>query len=696
MAKKMAAPLRSTHPAAIATKQPKTTPHLAKRAKRERTGQSWGGDSWWEEILDERDEHYGPASSGAWAPVARGAAGLGSYLGARSYWRPPSSDGVWELTDSLRFAKGLAGIVAKQKLKHIGWHTQGEAISFADVGNGRITLEPKAVLKAKDKLITLDEAKTIVGGIAIHEAAHLAHTPPDHREIYERQMEQSDPSLGNWARESALALVEDAFVESAALAAYPGFVGYLEECWKDVYAPEVVEQTLLAAVDGPEEERLGKLFEVIQDRSRRYDAPGPVYDAAFVRLPADRAKLVAATGAILGRAHDATLTPADRRALATDLARLLHDGKIAPADQPDLGKQAWRPNSELREQLAKAIHDLGKKGLLDLLKRGGASEGGLEEAVAVAVAAALDRELQVEDVEIVTNTGNARVQVSFIDLDARPHESRTIQRDVAALVPPLAAKLRFRGVTPDRRTGAQLRGHLEGARLVEFPLAQAVGRQPRAFMRRQTIEAPKVGIELLVDMSGSMSNRDKQHGPRRIDVARETAMVFDGALRGLRRATHGGVEYMIHGHSTHEKGVETDCVVYRILDDRHPGIDRIGRIHASGGNYDGEALAAVAQLAARRWHDRERLILFINDGLPNGEEYGGSPAHLAIRDHCNHLRAHGTQVLTIYLGEDDDVPHDELATMYGPLGYGYIVVPQLAELPHVLGRVLTKVLKWQA
>jgi Mg-chelatase subunit ChlD len=446
---------------------------------------------------------------------------------------------------------------------------------------------------------------------------------------------------------------------------------------------------------------------LMQDRSRRYRELPQHLEDRIAALPEDKRTYLEAGARILMRAHEAAASPQRRRDLAEQLADLLLKGEIAPEDRPELGEQAWQPDRDQQQQLAQALRDAIVQGEMDGPSKGTFGDKGVDANIAAAVQGAERDGTERITAEIVTNTGNAEVSVALTDLPPNQHATREAQARMARHVPYLAQKLKFRANRPDRLQTALPRGRIDDARLVEFPVAVHSGRRPLAFARRDILTAPEAAVSLLVDMSGSMSSQQKtaEFGSLcRSEMAMYAAALVDGALRQLKHRHGGGVDYAVFGHTT--GGVASritgaPCVVYRIVDpDRCPGPERIGGIYAGGGNYDGPALAAVADWTRKRWPNRQRLILFINDGLPNGDSYGGQPAFQAIRQHVEHLRKTGTQVLTIYLGDGGtasrDVPREDLATMYGPEGRGFIVAAELGQLPGIVGNVLAKVLKWQA
>lgn len=656
------------------------------------------------------DDEYG----GLWDSRGRGASGVSHYLGTNtSYNYTGYNDGTWEHTDALRFARSLVEIVCKEHVASVIWRQRGWSMSRQSAqirDNGKtVMLEPKPVTQAVGKAELMDDAKTIVGGNGLHEGAHIQYTPMRlETETLEliKGLNTGEPYHETIAK-AALTLVEDSYIEAEVLASFPGYRSYLDEYWRYNMPEAKVEEalTLLQTMDPKGELVPTLLFDIIQDRGRRHTEVPDEQDNLQDLLTEDYQKYIEGATRIMDRVRKTNVPTSTRRNAASAMYELLTKGKIAPEDQGDLGEQAFKPNHQQLEKMEDEMQGLLERdGRIDGEGRGDAEAKqieGLEDELAQRIQSAIERDMQQEQVEIVTNVGNEMVKVTWIDAEVDAEETRIAQRKMANDVPRLMQKLKFRANTPHRHISAQLRGRMDDSRIVEFPISMANGRPPRAFSRREIISAPKIGIELLVDESGSMGahqNSRRFGSTYRYLMARNAAALFDAALRQLRTSTNNGVDFAIHGHTTptYNMGVNRDekCVVFRIVDPMRPGPERIGSISAHGGNYDGPALAAVAAWAEKQWYDRQRLVLFINDGLPNGDSYGGAPAHDAIRDHCNYLRKRGTEVLMIYLGEG--APHRQLAHMYGPLGVGYIVCEEIDQLPSMVGNVLTRVLKWQA
>lgn len=676
----------------------------------EQPKQAWSADDdhWWDEYFKKRDQKYGGGNAGLWESTKRGAAGLSSYA-TWGHAGPGKADETWELVEALRFAHSMAEIVGGKAVKGSRW-SQGEAAGATTKQNPQIVLSPAPM--RGDRKLPRDDARTVVAGEAIHETGHAIRTPGDLAERVRERLGLTYKDRFDHGKQAtidaAASLVEDAHVEATVLENYPGYISYLDEAWRFKMPDEEVAEHLAGAARD-DRETAAHLLDTIQDRSRRYGAIPEAQHALEAKLAGDKRRYLEAAARILRRAHAPNLTVDRRVGLAADLTKLLVDGEVPPEDRLDLGDRTWKPDGDQKKALGEHAGELTGEGRVDT--PGTRKESDLDRVIAAQVQGAIERDARKVVTEIVTATGNAQVTIGMIDLEPRAEQAGRAMHKIARYIPALGAKLKFRSVRPRRHIGAQLQGRMEDHRIAEFPIAVRTGRQPRAFSRTEILSAPRVGVIVLVDMSGSMAatTDSAEFGTiQRAEAARlATAMAY-GALQKLKAQTDGDVDFAVFGHTTPfdttHFGGNVGCVVFRIVGPRTPGPERIGAIGAYGGNYDGPALAAVADWGIKQWPDRERVILFINDGLPNGDNYGGSPAFDAIRDHCRWLRKkRDTEVITIYLGEgnpgrghDGAVPHRDLAHMYGPEGTGYVVVKDLGLLPHTVGKVLGKVLQWQA
>jgi nitric oxide reductase activation protein len=341
---------------------------------------------------------------------------------------------------------------------------------------------------------------------------------------------------------------------------------------------------------------------------------------------------------------------------------------------------------QLEEMEKRARKQIVEEGVLD--GDGRASRDGVDKFIAAEVADAIERDMRRDAVTLQGEDGTRKAPVVWADLPKNQAQAERDLAHVAPLIAPLRRKLAFRTTTAERVVGAQLRGRLDGRRLAEVPVAIARGRQPRAFARPEKIAAPKIGVKLLIDCSGSM-------GVERSSLARQAAILFREALEGLRRETRGDVDYTIHGHSTRPNAMRgEECAIYRIADKTHSDLASLGGIRAMQNNHDGPALAAIADQAQREWPDRQRVIIYVNDGQPAGAGYGGRPAMLEIAAHRKWLAARGTTILTLFLGNGGKPYH--LRLMYGEEGVGFIMVREISQLPAAVGKALTKLLKWHA
>lgn len=647
---------------------------------------------WKRSWLDEEDDDL----ADLWGPEqARGSGAWGSWLGG--YKRKPGADLAIELNDAMKFARTMAGMSARKKLKGIAWATVGVG-GCANLATKQVTLDPGPVRKILDRSYTTDEAHNVIGGIALHEGSHLANTPRDQMERYGklRPAQQVGLTYG--------ALIEDPYVEARVLAEYPGYESYFDDAWQHFHDDEATHQAILECHADWNKTSATVL---VQDLSRRYRPLTPEHRAALEALPEDSQRFLAAAGRLTDAARSPKLKPDQRVQLAEALIRLFEEGDPEPQGEGEEpkggggppGDQPGRPIPAPGGDLEEAAEALKGEGTVPKDTDGATEEGqavnGLDSKEATEAEAEAGREREYETQVWPTGDGVVEARVVWTTEKLEPRDKKRYReelREVQPHIPPLAKALALRANKPHRQLTAQTAGRLDGGRLVAAILP---GAQPRAFRRTEILSAPRVGVTILQDISGSMAGS-------RIEACRRAVTLLE---RGIAAAnTEGGdIALLIRAHTTtHELNKATGrheelCWITRICDPRHPDPARIGTLDADSNNLDGLALRAILKEAERAWPDRQRLCLYLNDGLPAGLGYGGATANEQVQQVVAAARRKGTEVVTIFLGRVDNYHHrPNLEQMYGREGRGWFNAPTPAQLPAIVAKIARARLAWQA
>lgn len=640
--------------------------------KRQASAATW---DWWGAHKKQRGKDadlWGDEDDDEGHPVARrGAGALGKWLGGHA--RHTSPELAIELRDALRFARTMCGMTGRKKVKAVDWSSEGGAGS-ANLETRQVNLDPGPVRKILTKELTADQAHTTLGGVALHEGAHLSNTPKDQMRRYAAL--RPDMRIGL----TYGALVEDAFVEAKILAEYPGYRDYLDEAWAFTSPDKEVVLQLRSAT--PAWGKTGATF-IAQEFSRRYRTLTAEQRDLLAQLPEEQQRFLAAAGRITDKAHDHKLKPDQRVALAEALIKLFEDGEKGEDDQPDTDP----PPGDLGDT-AQAMMDAGRAPQREDGTTDGTTARGLDYAEANEAEAEEVRERRLDQHMIPGGYGAAPTTVTWTTEPLTPHYKRTAKDRLALAlphVPALAKALALRANKPHRQRAAQLAGRLDGHRLVNALLPDT---RPRVYRRTEILAAPAFGLTVLQDESGSMTG-----GPA--DLCASAGLMLIHAV-AQANAAGGDIAIKVRGCTTTEHQHKQLAWIRRIYDERTPDPQRLGLLTDHDNNRDGEALHAVVLEAERSWPDRQRLLLYLNDGEPYGRGYGGDPAYQQVRAVVERARRKGTAVVTLFLGAVQGYQSAALATMYGPQGRGWYHVPDVADMPAVVAKIVQQQLAWRA
>lgn len=308
---------------------------------------------------------------------------------------------------------------------------------------------------------------------------------------------------------------------------------------------------------------------------------------------------------------------------------------------------------------------------------------GAEEARKIERMEGLDfrKEERSEEMEEILQESGARdMAVHSLLADEDKDGYQGALREVRPLIDRLRDVLSFRQERAAMDELGLRRGRIDEGGIYKLGLDD-----PRVFTRTEIQAAPQVHFGVLVDESGSMcalGGADKT----RADLARESAVLIEAAVRDMR-----GVHLSIWGHTADDRRYGADgALVFRYIERGRGSPHRLGDIQARGNNADGHALAyCVERMGALSEPGEEQILVTILDGHPRAWDYGGVLAEKHVRGVCEAARRRGIQILAIGIGEG--LERRAFERMYG--AGNYVMVPEVKDLPRLMGRLLTRALR---
>ena len=156
-------------------------------------------------------------------------------------------------------------------------------------------------------------------------------------------------------------------------------------------------------------------------------------------------------------------------------------------------------------------------------------------------------------------------------------------------------------------------------------------------------------IAVLMDQSAS------------IDERRRLASIL-ATLCIVEFAQYLKIPVCVYGHCTDFRrpehfGKETVCLhSYMEFEDRNHEKLRILDMKPGGANRDGVALQYMEEKLKRR-KERQKLLFFTCDGLPNASDYGGKVARDDLKQIQKELHRDGIHLLVAAIGEDQEEIH---------------------------------------
>lgn len=183
------------------------------------------------------------------------------------------------------------------------------------------------------------------------------------------------------------------------------------------------------------------------------------------------------------------------------------------------------------------------------------------------------------------------------------------------------------------------RGRPDPRRLAK---ARITGRVFQRVVQQQ--RSGRLAICLLLDESGSM---EEGYPIKKSDVALQIAVLMAESLKNAP-----GVELEIYSHTSGSD--QKNCLVRHLYGKHNRDRYAIG-CYASdtmANNYDHQAISTVAKLFRESTNYRNRWLIVVSDGFPNGAQYQGQRAVKATAEVVAQVRKQGIHVLNIAI---DDV-----------------------------------------
>lgn len=354
-------------------------------------------------------------------------------------------------------------------------------------------------------------------------------------------------------------------------------------------------------------------------------------------------------------------------------------GEGSGQDEGESGSSGTKTTMESLDRAARLSEAMARH--LKVHPEGG--DRGAEEAGKIERMEVLDfrkEELSEEMEEILQESGASDMAVHSLLANEDKDRYQDALREVRPLIDRLRDVLSFRQEQAAMDELGLRRGRIDEGGIYKLGLDD-----PRVFTRTEIQAAPQVHFGVLVDESGSMcalGGADKT----RADLARESAVLIEAAVRDMR-----GVHLSIWGHTADDRRHGVDgAFVFRYIERGRGSPYRLGDIQARDNNADGHALACcVERMGALSEPGEEQILITILDGHPQAWGYGGAPAEKHIQGVCEAARRRGIQILAIGIGEG--LERLAFERMYG--AGNYVMVPEVKDLPRLMGRLLTRALR---
>ena len=264
------------------------------------------------------------------------------------------------------------------------------------------------------------------------------------------------------------------------------------------------------------------------------------------------------------------------------------------------------------------------------------------------------------------------VELCEHNLKAKPGLYQKLKEQNEVLIKNLVNEIQ---VSLETRKAYDLR-NLNRGRLHSGSLWKIAVPNPTVFSQR-TIpgDIPELAVYILVDLSGSMGERNTNNGPTRIQSVKNATCVLSEAMRELK-ITHAVTGFKAaYPQAFHYPAVTWDDIKST----------KIASFRNSCSNRDGYSIRVAANELSYR-QEPKKILFVLSDGQP--ADYGGYVNDLAwndVKQTVFEARQKGIKIISLFFGDEYLIP--TFRHMYDTP----VFVPDLTVLPRTLGEVFKRV-----
>lgn len=438
---------------------------------------------------------------------------------------------------------------------------------------------------------------------------------------------------------------ENIVAEKAVLENYPGFKSYYatyRDYWTDKEAREELEQTISEAneqgvnwIDGAV---AATRYEMIYP-DRKLELPD-VYreavEAAKSAMPLDANKDFRGSNAIRAAEEILRLLPQERENKKNKDSQSGEEG----SKQKDAGggsKMDQAPKfGEGRDSLGQQEKNTDLKPERDSTNKRVAKS----DLEGVKLNDTIDRMILDED---TWKGGTDHVNVKVIP--GCKDGYRQLVSSLKITINSMKNRLKLRQEKPNLMLHGLRRGGIDEGSLYKLAFHEP---EPLIFEQPEIINRIDMAFAILIDESGSMAGQahGSKEGKRRVEVARDVAIVLSESLRG-----NDGLELAVLGHTAQynrQDGESHGVAIHHYMTPDNPHVETLARSNSFGNNLDGYAILETVRKMLK-WYPLidHRTIFVVSDGQPAGDGYGDKSARQHMFRVCAAARRAGVNIYGI-------------------------------------------------